>query len=150
MGGSRSVRAKPILLTTPASWTCSTASKRGLLIYVAELRLKTIYAAPLPVPVFKPLERFPSIERDLSFVVDNGIEYDIIILAIKSLNIADLREVQLIDFYKGPKLPPQKVGLTVRLTFGNPERTLTQDEVTRYGDEVLSALTAGLGVELRS
>jgi phenylalanyl-tRNA synthetase beta chain len=105
---------------------------------------------PLSVPCYQALDRFPSTERDLSFVVDKRTEFATIENGIKALNIPDLRDIQLVDFYQGPELSHGKVGLTVRLTFASPERTLTQEEVSRCGEEVLAALQSGVGAELRS
>ncbi len=119
-------------------------------VYVAEITLQQIFARPLPEPLYTPLARFPGTERDLSFVVDKGTEYDRILSAIKSLNVANLRDVQLIDLYQGQKLPLGKVSLAVRLTFVDLTRTLTQDEVNRSVDQVFDLLKREFGAERRA
>ncbi|MFB3902298.1 MAG: phenylalanine--tRNA ligase subunit beta [Acidobacteriota bacterium] len=119
-------------------------------VYVAELALDGLFSRPVPEPQYGPLPRFPSTERDLSFVVDKGIEYDRIAAAIKSLNVANLRDVQLIDLYQGQKLPSGKVSLAVRLTFADLTRTLTQDEVNKSVDLVSGLLKREFHAEQRS
>jgi phenylalanyl-tRNA synthetase beta chain len=118
-------------------------------VYVAELDLEWIYQQPLPIPRYAPLNRFPSVLRDLSFVVDKSTEYDTIISAIKGLKISDLWDVQLLDLYLGSKLPPGKVSIAVRLTFTNPSRTLTQEEVHGYSDKVMAVLKSNFAAEQR-
>jgi len=119
-------------------------------VYVAELALDGLYSRTVPEPQYTPLPRFPSTERDLSFVVDKGLEFSRIAAAIKSLNVANLRDVQLIDLYQGQKLPSGKVSLAVRLTFADLTRTLTQDEVNKSVDQVSGLLKREFQAEQRS
>ncbi len=119
-------------------------------VFVAELSLDALYGAGVPEPHYMPLLRLPSTERDVSFVVDKEVEYDRITTAIKSLNVANLRDVQLIDLYRGQKLPAGKVSLAIRLTFADPSRTLTQDEVSRYTEQVFDLLKTDFSAERRS
>jgi len=119
-------------------------------VYVAELSLDGLYSRPVPEPQYTPLPRFPLTERDLSFVVDKGVEYDRITAAIKSLNVANLRDVQLVDLYQGQKLPSGKVSLAVRLTFADLTRTLTQDEVNKSVELVSELLKREFQAEQRS
>ncbi len=119
-------------------------------VFVAELNLEPLFAVPVPEPHYAPLLRFPTTERDLSFVVDKGVKYGKIISAIKSLSIANLRDIRLIDLYRGQNLPAGKVSLAIRLTFADPSRTLTQDEVSRYTEQVADLLSSGFSAERRS
>ncbi|MGH9339957.1 MAG: phenylalanine--tRNA ligase subunit beta [Acidobacteriota bacterium] len=119
-------------------------------VYVCEIGLGSVYERALAEPCYSLLEKFPSVERDLSFVIDKSVEYDKIAGAIEGLNIPELQKVQVIDLYHGTKLPVDKVSLTVRLTFAHPERTLTQEEVSQYSDNAFSALRSQFAAEGRS
>jgi phenylalanyl-tRNA synthetase beta chain len=44
-------------------------------VFVAELFLDPLYGRPLPEPRYESFERLPSVERDLSFIVDKEVEY---------------------------------------------------------------------------
>jgi phenylalanyl-tRNA synthetase beta chain len=118
-------------------------------VFVAELSLEQIYLSPLAQPRHVESGRLPSVERDLSFLIDRRIEFGKINLAFQALDIGELREFRLIDLYEGQNLPNDKVSLTVRLRFKDPKRTLTQSEVNQYCDQVVSVLRAEFGVELR-
>jgi phenylalanyl-tRNA synthetase beta chain len=117
---------------------------------LAELSLGPLLTRPLPEPRYSALARFPAVERDLSFVVDKSVEYDRMSFAIKSLNIDNLRDVQLIDLYQGQKLPSGKVSLTVRLTFADFTRTLTQEDVNGYMESVSGLLNQEFRAEPRT
>ncbi len=119
-------------------------------VLLARLSLSRLYGRPFPQPKFAELDRFPGIQRDLSFLVDKATRFDKIVAAVRALEIEDLRGVEPIDFYQGPGIPKDKVSLTVRLTFANSERTLTQEEVGRYSDEVVDALRSAVGSQPRS
>ena len=119
-------------------------------VLVAEFTLTPLYALPLPEPRYTNFGRFPSVQRDLSFLFDKEQGYSRILAAIEELGISELEDVRLVGFYLGSNLPQGKASLTMRLTFANPETTLTQDEVSRHTDAVLSVLHRRFGVEIRT
>ena len=119
-------------------------------VLVAELPLDPIYRDPLREPQYESLGRFPSIQRDLCFVVDKKVEYATMLSALRELDIPDLQDIQLVDLYQGSTLPWGKVSLAIRLTFASSKKTLTQEEVNRYTDEIFSVLKSTFSVEARS
>jgi len=119
-------------------------------VFVAEFSLSPLYGKPLQEPQYFSFGRFPSVEQDLSFLVDNKLEYAKILNAVEELNISDLQGIKLIDLYQGPTLPQGKASLSIRLTFANSERTLTQDEVNQHTERVFSVLQKKFSVEGRS
>ena len=119
-------------------------------VLVAELLLEPIYRHPLPQPRYESLKRLPSVERDLSFIVDKEVEYAKILSVVEKLDIPDLHDIELIDLYQSPTLPQGKVSLAIRLTFASPEKTLTQEEVNRCTEEISSVLATTFSTETRS
>lgn len=119
-------------------------------VFVAELFLDPLYGRPLPEPRYESFERLPSVERDLSFIVDKEVEYATMLSVVEELGIPDLRDIQLIDLYQGPTLPQGKVSLAIRLTFVSPEITLTQEKVNRYTEEIFSVLKKTFSMQARS
>lgn len=119
-------------------------------VYVAELSLDILYCKPLSDTIFKELSKFPSVDSDLSFLVDSQTDFDRIAAVIRGLETSDLMGIQLVDLYRGPELPDAKVSFTVRLTFANSERTLTQEEANVLSEAIFAKLKNDLGVEARS
>jgi phenylalanyl-tRNA synthetase beta chain len=119
-------------------------------VFVAELFLEPLYGRPLPEPRYESFERLPSVERDLSFIVDKKVEYATMLSLVENLGIQDLHDIQLIDLYQGPTLPQGKVSLTIRLTFVSPETTLTQEKVNCYTEEIFSVLKEAFSMQARS
>ena len=119
-------------------------------VFVAELLLDPLYGRPLSEPRYEGFERLPSVERDLSFIVDKAVEYATMVSVVEDLGIPDLHGIQLIDLYQGPTLPQGKVSLAIRLTFVSPETTLTQEKVNRYTEEIFSVLKKTFSMQARS
>jgi phenylalanyl-tRNA synthetase beta chain len=118
-------------------------------VYVAELLLDILYCKPLSDPIFKELSKFPSVDSDLSFLVDSQIDFDRIAAVVRGLETSDLTGIQLVDLYRGLELPGTKMSFTVRLTFANSERTLTQEEANVLSEAIFAKLKNDLGVEAR-
>jgi phenylalanyl-tRNA synthetase beta chain len=118
-------------------------------VFLAEISLKEIYSKELQEPRYEETGKFPSVERDFSFLIDRSIEFSKIRLAVQALKIAELREFRLIDLYQGQNLPEDKLSLTVRLEFSDPSRTLTQEDVNDRCECIFSVLKAEFGVQPR-
>ncbi len=98
---------------------------------------------------FRPLARFPMTARDLSLVVDAGLSYQKVTECIAGLGLKDLRRVAPIDIYEGDKLPAGKKGLTVRITYQSDEQTLSDKQINKWQEKIISALQKDLGIGLR-
>ncbi len=118
-------------------------------VLVAELSLEGLYGRDLEDPTYEVLSRFPSVEHDFSFLIDKSVSFAKLMNAIRGLGIPELRDIRLIDLYRGSSVPKDKVGLTLRLTFADVERTLTLPEVKPLSERVFSFMRRELGVEGR-
>lgn len=118
-------------------------------VFLLELSLDRLLGGSEVAFQYRPVSRFPAVERDLSFLVDKSVEYGKLTSAVQALRIAELRKVELIDFYQGRHLPERKVSLTVRFTFAHSGRTLTQEEVNQYSDQIFSELRSRFSAEAR-
>lgn len=117
--------------------------------YVFEFSLKTVleeHAAPLQ---YEAIPRFPSITRDIALVANKetvaGTLEDIILSAGGQL----LKEVHVFDLYEGERMEEGKKSIAFSLKYADPERTLTDEEVTKVHDRVLEALKEKAGAVLR-
>jgi len=120
-------------------------------VYITELFLNKLYRHELHEPRYTPASKFPAVERDFSFVFDDAVVYRQIEDAIKKLNIRELQRVEPVELFR-PDPKPQKQGsipagkysLLLRTTFQSNDRTLRDEEVTRWSEQVIKALQ-GLG-----
>lgn len=98
---------------------------------------------------FKPLSPFPPTTRDLALIANRDLSYQSVLDAIRKERVSWLKDVSLFDVYEGKNLPEGKKSLALSLVYGDPERTLTDDEVNQTHFKLVDALKAKLGVELR-
>ena len=86
--------------------------------------------------VYKEIPKYPFVTRDLSLVVANDIKASQIDLAIKQFNCKYIKSFRLFDFYP----LKDKKSLTYNLEYLNPDKTLTDEDVNKYQEELISLL----------
>lgn len=99
---------------------------------------------------YKPISRFPSIQRDLAVVVDEKTPSGDVEEIIMKKGSPLIEEAFCFDVYRGEQIPPDKKSLAFSLTFSATERTLTDREVQEKIDSILEILKQKLGASLRS
>jgi phenylalanyl-tRNA synthetase beta chain len=120
-------------------------------LYVAEIDLDSLAAfASLGEDItVSPLPRHPSVVRDLSIVVADGLPADSLRATIRRAGPPTLVGVREFARYQGRGVPEGQVSLSFRLTFRAADRTLTDGEVQQAVDAVLATLAATHGARLR-
>ena len=96
---------------------------------------------------FSPFSKFPSVRRDLSFYVQNDINYDKIEKSIKELNIELITSVSLFDVYSNKK--DDKKSYSIYITFQHLEKTLTDFQIDKCIERILTKLHSDFSVEIR-
>jgi len=96
-----------------------------------------------------PLPRYPSIVRDLSIFVGERLPAADLRGTIRSVAPSTLVSVREFDRYAGKGVPDGQISLSMRLTFRDRDRTLTDAEVQRAVDTIVAALASTHGAVLR-
>ena len=122
-------------------------------VFVAELRLDpllhAIEAAHATLK-YQPIPRFPSVERDFSLVLSDGVPFEKVKQAIRSLAIPEVEEVEAADLFRGGQIPAGKFSLMIRVTFQSAQATLTDGQIADYSSRIIAALEKELGAALRA
>ncbi len=118
-------------------------------VYIAELYLDRLYEHALRQPQYQPLPRFPAVERDFSFVLDDAVTFERVRASVDTLNIPELRSFVPIEIFRGGAIPAGRYSLLLRATFQSSERTLREDEISRWSAQIVAALQS-LGGTLRA
>lgn len=117
--------------------------------YVFELKLGPVYDYPVEPIQYQPIPRFPAVTRDIALVVDRGVEAGHLQTVIEEAGGALLKSVSIFDLYDGEHMEPGKKSIAFSLTYYDPERTLTDEEVVSQHEKVLAAVKEKTGAELR-
>lgn len=116
---------------------------------IAEVDLEALLAHAVLQPRFVPPPRYPSVRRDISFVVDAGIPVAEVETAIRKAGGRLLESVELFDVYTGPPIPEGRRNLAYALGFRAPDRTLMAEEIGEAMAAIIRALEKGLGAKIR-
>ena len=113
-------------------------------VFVAEIYLDRLYQHDLRQVRYEALPRFPAVERDFSFVFDDGVEFEKIHQSVTGLGIAELRSFVPVEIFRGEKVGAGKYSILMRAKLQSSERTLRDDEVAQWSGQIAKALE-GLG-----
>ena len=114
-----------------------------------ELDLDRLMALSGGPAAFKPLPKFPGIERDMAILVKKDITAASIFETIREAGGLLLDSVSLFDIYFGEQVPSGMQSMAFSLKFQADDRTLTDVEVGEITDAIAGALARNFGAELR-
>jgi phenylalanyl-tRNA synthetase beta chain len=122
-------------------------------VLVAELKLEPLVTGVETadaVRPFKPLPRFPAVERDFSLVLADGVTFAQVVEIIRSLQIAELESIEAADLFRGGQVPAGKFSLMIRVKFQSAEATFTDVQLNDFSARIVAALQEKLGATLRA
>jgi phenylalanyl-tRNA synthetase beta chain len=124
----------------------ATARKLRQDVFVAEIYLDRLYQHDLRQVRYEALPRFPAVERDFSFVFDDGVEFEKLHQSVSTLGIAELRSFVPVEIFRDEKVGAGKCSILMRAKLQSSERTLRDDEVAQWAGQIAKALEALGGV----
>ncbi len=118
-------------------------------VYAAEICIQVLFGKQPKPFAFVPLPKFPSVIRDLSFLVERNVPYREIEKAIEKISIPYLEAFGLIDQYTGESIPRDKKSLSLRFVYRNPKATLLTEEVDKAEAKMMKHLKSAFQIQLR-
>jgi phenylalanyl-tRNA synthetase beta chain len=111
-------------------------------IYLAELDLERLYGHKLRQPKYHQIARYPAVERDFSFLLNEQVPWEQIQAAVAKLAIAEMQALRPLEIFRGGRVPAGRYSLLMRATFQSAERTLRDDEVALWSMKIVQAVEA--------
>jgi len=118
-------------------------------VQMGEIRLEPLFVQSRKERVFRPIPRYPFIERDLSLIVERNCSGDNIKHLISRLGHDIISSVILFDLYRGESIPEGSQSVAFRIRYQAEDRTLTDEEVNEVHARVVETLAKELGATLR-
>ncbi|MDP1842155.1 MAG: phenylalanine--tRNA ligase subunit beta [Sediminibacterium sp.] len=116
-------------------------------VYMLDLLFsKLIAAVQKKKIVYKEVNKFPTMQRDLALVVNKAITYSAIENCVQSIKLPKLLQVNLFDVFESEKLGKDKKSMAVSFTFSDDSKTLTDAEI----DGMMNKLIAGFEKEIQA
>lgn len=110
-------------------------------VFIAEVFADRLLRRDLRSVQYRPLPKFPAVERDFSFLFADKLTFGKIEAAVHALGLANLRSFVPLEIFRGGAVPAENYSILMRAKFQSFERTLREDEVNEWAAEIVSALT---------
>ena len=119
-------------------------------VFAAEINWNTLFKLVKRDKVaFKELPKFPEVRRDLALLLDEGVSFSDLYRSSFKVARKLLKSVSLFDVYRGDKIPAGKKQYALGFVLQDLEKTLTDADVERIMDKLLSTFTNEYGASLR-
>jgi len=101
--------------------------------------------------VFQPLNKYPTMRRDLAVILDEGVNFDQLATIAQKTGKKLLKSINLFDVYKNTKqLGEGKKSYALSMTFEDKEQTLKDKQVEKIMNDLISRYQSDLGAIIRS
>ena len=117
-------------------------------IYVFEINLDDLYGKTSKLK-YKEAFKYPSIQKDMAFILDKKIDVSEVIKTIKKASNKTLQDVDIFDVYEGENIDSSKKSVAFSLTFNGVDRTLTDEEVMDVFNKIIDKVVSSHNAELR-
>lgn len=121
---------------------------KKLNIAVLEINRDVLHSAGSKVIRYREPSKFPEVQLDYSFLVDNAVTFEKLMQEIKAFKSDVLNGFEFVTIYNGKGLPEGKKSMTFRFVIGSSEKTLSSDDINAFAKELLDYM-AGMGYTLR-
>ena len=103
-----------------------------------------------PTPKFNKFSKFPSSQRDLSFVVHKDITSHLLSTLIFDKGGKDLKDLELFDVYEGKGIDDNKKSIAISLTWQSSKGTLLDSDIDKVVEKIVNSVKKELDGDLRT
>lgn len=117
-------------------------------IYVAEISLTKLMRQVKPIK-YKEASKYPEIKKDLGFIMNKNTPSEEIEKVIKKAGSRLLTDIQVFDVYTGENVSKDEKSIAYSLTFSDPNRTLSEEEVMDLFNRIIKEVENKCDAKLR-
>ena len=117
---------------------------------VLEMNLEPLLDAKVSDIKMAPVSRFPSVSRDLAFVLDANIPASDILRAVKKVGGGYVVSCEVFDIYQGANIAEGKKSMAISVTYRKDDGTLTEKEISDAEEKIKFELSRNFKAEIRS
>lgn len=118
-------------------------------VFVFEINLDELFKKKVGKMKYKEISKFPSIKKDIAFVVDKSLTSLEVEKAIKNGGGSLLTNIEIFDVYTGIGVGLDKKSMAYSLTFSDNKKTLTDEEVNALMEKIINTVSKKCGAEIR-
>ena len=118
-------------------------------VIYAELNLEVVLSNKVSKIKFVPLDKYPSVSRDISLVVSDEVTSGELVSLIKKAGKNLVRNVEVFDVYQGEHVENGHKSIALNIIYQASDHTLKDDEILTCHNAILEALSSKLNANLR-
>ena len=118
-------------------------------VYVCEISMTKLYSKQIKPLKYKETTKYPSIVKDMAFVVNKEITNKAIMEVIKKTGGRLLTNIDVFDVYTGENVSQNEKSIAYTLTFQDESRTLTEVEVMEVFNKIITEVETKCNAKLR-
>ena len=118
-------------------------------VIIIEMDMNVIISSAKRDMGYKPLPRYPFIERDTAIVVDAELQTAGIITYLKSYPSDLIEDISIFDVYQGGNIGEGKKSIAFNVRYRSPEKTLTDQEVEVLHKAIVDYILEETGGQVR-
>lgn len=117
-------------------------------VYIFEISMNALITKIKPLK-YKEISKYPSIHKDLAFVVKEDVPSEKIMQVLKKAGGRLLTDISVFDVYRGEKVEKDEKSIAYALTFSDQNRTLNDEEVSVIFHKMIEEVTKKCDATLR-
>ena len=134
------------LLSKKVSMACGI---KNLNVMLFQLNQDSLVPLKSRTNTFTHMAEYPMTDYDISLLLDGSVQWKDVLQTVGGIKSELLHGASFVDEYRGKQVPAGKKSLTLRLSIGSKEKTLTSSEIEEVASNVLSKIAKRFGAELR-
>lgn len=122
-------------------------------VVMAEIDMDALVETKKSKIKFVPVSKYPSVTRDLAFVVDRSLSAQAIVDTINKQGRLNkemiIRDVEVFDVYEGEHVAENEKSVALTITFQSDSHTLKDTEINEVFDKIMEHIEKDLHASLR-
>ena len=119
-------------------------------VYVCEINLDKLLENRVSKLKYKEINKYPSIQKDMAFIMNKDITSEEVMKVMKKAGGKLVTDISVFDVYEGINIGLNNKSIAYTLTFEDPSRTLTDEEVMEVFNNIIKEVETKLSIKLRS
>ena len=112
--------------------------------------MTSLYEKTIKPLKYKEASRYPEIKKDMAFIVSKDVSAQTLIDQIRKSGGRLLTDIDIFDVYTGENVGENEKSVAFSLTFKDPNKTLTEEEVTTVFEKIITEVQNKIGAVLRN
>ena len=119
-------------------------------VYAFEINLSILKDIKVGSIKFKEINKYPTIEKDMAFILDKNVLSEDVKKEIKKSGGKLVSNIDIFDVYVGENIGNENKSIAFKVTFEDFDKTLTDEEVMPVFNKIIDSIEKKFNAKLRS